>query len=76
MNNKPWATEEIKFVKANALKGIEWLVANMNRSKYGIQRIAYVKGYSLNNQRNKNTKKSAPRKHAVKMITPDRNIEV
>lgn len=65
MNNRPWTRDEVKFVRDNASKGINYLVANMSRSTYSIQRIAYIKGYSLNNLRNKNTKKRTSRKPAL-----------
>jgi len=55
----PWQTSEFQFLRANVDKGINWLVEHMGRSKGGIQRIAYIKGYPIANIRNANRIKAA-----------------
>jgi len=76
MNNNPWTHEEFKFVKANSHKGIDWLIDNIDevsgnrRTKYSIQRIAYIKGYKIK-KIYKQPKIKAPRKPALALISTD-----
>ncbi len=67
----PWSDKEKKFVKVNAHMGIEWLMSNTGRSRYGIQRIAFINGWSLSNKRNKNTVKTVRKYPKTPPPTPD-----
>jgi len=68
---RAWSDEETKFVKDNADEGINWLCDHMNRSKFGIQRIAFIKGYAIKNVRRENRVKKAPKKPQEPFVTAD-----
>ncbi len=71
MKTRPWTEAEIKFVRDNGGKGVVWLVKHMNRSLYGIQRIAFVHCFSLNNERKKKKRGPVPRSPASTSATLD-----